>query len=177
MAMNASTSREYEAQANRLRAQIGGTIDALQSRMTPSNLASEAASRAGIADLSWAGAFDYASKRHPVPTAIVGFGVALWIMARVRDRGRSGGLVALTAPLKDSSESIVDSATRVFRERAEAKRREFVDVAQTRVAAAAASLSDEIERKLEDIVDRVPGGIPARPLIESLDPGCACSGA
>ena len=43
-----------------------GTVDALRSGLTPSNLASEAASHVGIADLSWGGAFDYASKRHPV---------------------------------------------------------------------------------------------------------------
>ena len=60
---NRVRSSEYEAQANRLRAQIGARVDALQSELTPSNLASEAASRIGMADLSWGGAFDYASKR------------------------------------------------------------------------------------------------------------------
>ena len=74
MAANLATSSEYEAEANRLRAQIGVTVDALRSGLTPSNLASEAASRVGLADLSWGGAFDYASKRHPVPTAIIGLG-------------------------------------------------------------------------------------------------------
>jgi hypothetical protein len=84
--MNVSTSGEYEAEANRLRAQIGITIGLLRSSLTPSNIASEAASRAGIADLSWAGAFDYASKRHPVPTAIIGLGIALWTTSAVRNR-------------------------------------------------------------------------------------------
>jgi hypothetical protein len=73
VAANLAASSEYEAEANRLRAQIGVTVDALRSGLTPSNLASEAASRVGIADLSWGGAFDYASKRHPVPTAIIGW--------------------------------------------------------------------------------------------------------
>ena len=86
MAANLATSSEYEAEANRLRAQIRGTVGALRSGLTPSNLASEAASRAGIADLSWAGVFDYASKRHPVPTAIIGLGIALWTMSAVRNR-------------------------------------------------------------------------------------------
>jgi hypothetical protein len=45
VATNLATSSEYEAQANRLRAQIGARVDALQSELTPSNLASEAASR------------------------------------------------------------------------------------------------------------------------------------
>jgi hypothetical protein len=69
-ARNFATSSEYEAEANQLRAQIGVTMGALRSGLTPSNLASEAASRVGIADLSWRGAFDYASKRHPVAASL-----------------------------------------------------------------------------------------------------------
>jgi hypothetical protein len=161
---NVSSSSEYEAQANRLRAQMGVTIDELQSNLTPSKLASEAAARAGIADLSWSGAFDFAGKRQPVPTAIIGLGIALWTLSAARDRTRRK---RLTSPLRDSSSSLVDSATKVFRERAEAKRREFVGVAQVQVARGAAQLSDEIERRLESVVDRVPGGIQVRPLIAS----------
>ena len=167
MTANLATSSEYEAEANRLRAQIRGTVGALRSELTPSNLASEAASRVGLVDLSWGGAFDYASKRHPVPTAIIGLGVALWTLSAVRNRGRRDQLAAVTAPLRDSSDSIVQSATKVFRERAEAKRREFVDVAQSQVATGATMLSDEIGKKLGNVIDRIPGGINVRPLIES----------
>ena len=103
MAPNLATSSEYEAEANRLRAQIGVTVGALRSGLTPSNLASEAASRVGIADLSWGGAFDYASKRHPVPTAIIGLGVALWTISAVRNHDRRDQLAVVTAPLRDSS--------------------------------------------------------------------------
>ncbi len=167
MAAKLATSREYEAEANRLRAQIGVTVDALRSGLTPSNLASEAASRVGLADLSWGGAFDYASKRHPIPTAIIGLGVALWTMSAVRNRGKRDSVTIVTAPLRESTESIVGSATKVFRERAEAKRREFVDVAQSQVATGATLLSNEIGKKLETYIDRLPGGINVRPLIES----------
>jgi hypothetical protein len=171
MGVNVSTASAYEAEADRLRAQIGATVDALRSRLTPSNLASEmasdAASRAGIADLSWGSAFDYASKRHPVPTAIIGFGLALWTLSALRKHRRHGGVFGLTGPIRESSESIVGSATRVLRDRAEAKRREFVDVAQSQVATGAAFLSDQIEKGLETYIDRVPGGIQVRPLIES----------
>jgi len=165
--LNVATSDAYEAEANRLRAEIGASVDALRRRLTPSNMASEAAARAGIADLSWAGALDYASKRHPVPTAVIGFGIALWAISALRKRARRENIADLTGPLRESSESILDSATRVFRERAEAKRREFVDVAQAQVASGAAMLSDQIEKKLETFTDRVPGGISVRPLIES----------
>jgi len=164
---NVSSSSDYEAQANRLRAKMGVTIDELRSNLTPSKLASEAASRAGLADLSWSGAFDFASKRHPIPTAIIGLGIALWTLSAARDQAGRNRLASLTSPLRESSSSLVDSATKVFRERAEAKRREFVGAAQAQVASGAAKLSDEIERRLESATDRIPGGIEVRPLIES----------
>src|SRR5260370_11624 len=69
--------------------------------------------------------------------------------------------------VRDSAGSIVESGTKVFREGAEAKRREFVDVAQSQVATGATMLSDEIGKKLENYIDRLPSGINVRPLIES----------
>ena len=167
MGARGPTSSEYEAEANRLRAQIGAKIDALQSNLTPSNIASEAASQVGIADLSWSGAFNYAGRRHPVATAVIGLGVALLAISAARNRASRRNVAALASPLRELSQSIVDSATRVLRERAEVKRREFVDAAQTQVAAGAAIVSDQIEQKLETLIDRLPGGANVRPLIES----------
>jgi hypothetical protein len=166
--VNVATSREYEAEANRLRAQIGATIGGLRTNLTPSNLASEAASRAGIDNVSWAGAFDYASKRHPIPTAVIGFGIALLTVSAIRKRATRGKVAALTTSLRESLDSLFESASRVFRERAETKRREFFDVARTQVATGAAMLSDEIEKKLESVIDRVPGGLQVRSLVESF---------
>jgi hypothetical protein len=160
------TSGDYEARANRLRSQMTRTVDELRSNLTPSKLAPEAASRAGITDLSWRGAVDFASTRHPGPTAIAGFGVALWLLAAARKRNQEGDH-EVTLPLRESSSSLVDTATRVFRERAATKQREFMGAAQTHVARGAAMLSVAIEDKLEDVIDRVPGGSQVRPLIES----------
>ena len=160
------TSGDYEAQANRLRSQMTRTVDELRSNLTPSKLASEAASRAGITDLSWRGAVDFASARHPGPTAIAGFSVALWLLAAARKRNQEGDH-EVTLPLRESSSSLVDAATRVFRERAATKQREFMGAAQTHAARGAAMLSVAIEDKLEDVIDRVPGGSQVRPLIES----------
>ena len=101
MGLNVATSSEYEAEANRLRARIGVTIDGLRTHLTPSHIASEAASRAGIADLSWSGAFEYACKRHPLPTAVIGLGLALLTLSAARHRRRGTG-VALSATLRDS---------------------------------------------------------------------------
>src|SRR5258707_5035076 len=129
-------------------------------------LASEAASRVGVSEVSWRGALDFASTRHPGATAIAGFGVALWLLAAARKRNKEG-VHEVTLPLRASSSSLVDTATRVFRERAATKQREFIGAAQTQVAKGAAMLSDAIEDKLEDVIDRVPGGSQVRPLIES----------
>ena len=95
-----------------------------------------------------------------------GFGVALWLLAAARKRNKEGDREVIL-PLRESSSSLVDTATRVFRERAATKQRQFIGAAQTHVAKGAAMLSDAIEDKLEDVIDRVPGGSQVRPLIES----------
>ncbi len=76
MGVNVSTLNEYEAEADRVRRQIDETVKELRSRLTPSRLASEAAAGVGLTDVSWARALEFASKRHPVPTAIAGLGIA-----------------------------------------------------------------------------------------------------
>ncbi len=53
----------------------------------------------------------------------------------------------------------------MFRERAALKRRELVRVAQAGIADGAAKLADEVERKLDDVVDQIPGGTGVRPLV------------
>jgi hypothetical protein len=168
---NLPSSSDYEAQARVLRAEMGATIDQLRVNLTPSNLASEAASgaasRVGLTDLSWSGALEFAGKRHPVPTAVIGLGIALWTLAALRGQRRKDAIASLSSPLTESSSSIVGSATKVLRERAEAKRQEFVGAAQAQVVSGAEKLSDEIERRVEDIIVGVPGGNRAQPLITS----------
>jgi hypothetical protein len=161
------SSSDYETQANRLRAEMGATIHQLRLNLTPSNLASEAASRVGVSDLSWSGAFEFAGKRHPIPTAIIGLGLALWTLSAVRGRAKRDTLASLGSPFTESSSSLVDSATNVLRQRAEAKKQEFIGTAQARVISGAERLSDEIERRVENVIVGVPGGSQARPLIAS----------
>ena len=167
MGVNAPTSSDYEAEANRARREIDKTIRQLRTRLTPSSLVSEAAKGVGLTDANWAGAVEFACKRHPVPTAIAGLGIALWALVALRHRSNRGRLANLASPLKESSESLVESASRVFRERAALKRRELVRAAQVQIAAGAEKLADEVERKLDDVVDQVPGGDAFRPVIAS----------
>jgi hypothetical protein len=96
----APTSGDYEAEANRLCSQMGQTVDELRTNLTPARLASEAASRVGVSDLSWRGALNFASTRHPGPTAIAGFGVALWLLAAARKRNKEGP-PEVSLPLKN----------------------------------------------------------------------------
>ena len=113
--MNVPTSSDYEAEANRVRKEIDETVKELRSRLTPSSLASEVAVGVGLTDASWGGAFEFASKRHPIPTAFAGLGIALWALVAIRNRSRRGGVASLASPLRESSESLVDSASKVFR--------------------------------------------------------------
>ena len=167
MGVNVPTSSDYDAEANRVRKEIDDTVKELRLRLRPSSLASEAAASVGLHDASWAGALEFAGRRHPIPTAIAGLSIALWALMATRNRSRRGGVASLTAPLRELSESLVGSASRVFRERAALKRRELVRAAQAQIAAGAERLSDEVERKLDEVVDRVPGGSEVRPLIAS----------
>ena len=167
MGVNVPTSSDYEAEANRVRKEIDETVKELRLRLTPSSLASEAAAGVGLTDANWAGALEFAIRRHPIPTAVAGLGIAMCALAAIRNRSRRGGVASLASPLRESSELLVNSASRVFRERAALKRRELVRAAQARIAAGAERLSDEVERKLDEVVDQIPGGSEIRPLIAS----------
>ena len=133
----------------------------------PAGWSSERQARTNCNSVQSRSSFDFVGKRHPIPTAIIGLGIALWTLSAVRGRARSRGLASLSSPLTESSSSIVDSATRVLRQRAEAKKLEFIGTAQAHVANGTAKLSDEIERRLESVIDGVPGGVQVRPLISS----------
>ena len=86
----------------------------------------------------------------------------------MRRSARTEGGASLTSSLNETSSSLVDSATKVLRDRAETKRQQFVSVAQAQVATGAGRFADEVERKLEKVIGRVPGGAEVRPLIESV---------
>jgi hypothetical protein len=98
MGVNVRSSSDYETEANRVQKEIDETIRELRSRLTPSSLASEAAAGVGLTDASWAGAFEFVSKRHPIPTAIAGLGIALWALVAIRNRSRDGGVASLACP-------------------------------------------------------------------------------
>ncbi len=162
----ALTSGDYEAQANRLRSRMTQTADELRSNLTPKSLALEAASRAGITDLLWRGAVDFASTRHPAPLPSSDWASCCGCRRRLPSATEKAPTM-LPYLCGNPPPHWVDTATRVFRERAATKQREFLSAAQTHVEKGASMLSDVIEQKLEGVIDRVPGGSEVRPFIES----------
>jgi hypothetical protein len=77
------------------------------------------------------------------------------------------GRSALPNRSTSRNRAAVDTATRLFREQAAVKQRDFLGASQTHIAKGAAMLSDAIEEKLDDVIDRTPGGPQVRPLVES----------
>ena len=80
----ALTSGEYEAQSKPVALANGVRDQKLSTSCvqisSPRNLASGSrVARRGVSELSWRGALDFASTRHPGPTAIAGFGVSFTV--------------------------------------------------------------------------------------------------
>jgi hypothetical protein len=130
----APTSGDYEAQANRLRSKMGQTVGELRVKSHALNpcVRSSVACRCVRTFVARSARFcEHASSG---PTAIAGFGVAMWLLAAACKRNKQGAH-DVTLPLRESSSSLVDTATRVFRDRAATKQRD----------------------KLEDVINRVSG--------------------
>ena len=125
---NGSTRRPHEIQAEieRTRNEMDGTLSAIEQRLTPGQLFDQ-----GVQYLRNSGGSDFLSnlgeqaKQNPMPVALVGVGLA-WLMAtgRVNSTNRNSG----TAKVADTAASVRDKAVQVR------------DTAQAQVARAKGSL-------------------------------------
>lgn len=156
-----------EVEANRARDRLAATVNALRDNLRPDQLADEAARGSGLDGWSAASVFDAATKRHPVPTALVAIGISLWAFTLLRRSAKNSGASGMRRSLRETVSALGQSATDVFRERAEQKRREFVGVANSHIESGLSSLADTIEKKLDDVIDVAPVASAARPLISS----------
>jgi len=157
-----SSPAELEAQANRVRGQVGDTLDALRSRLTPRNLIDEMADRSGVREITPSSMFDFAVGRHPMITAAAGVGVGLCAFLAFRSSSASGpGIIRQT--IGDLSQSTKKS----LKSRVEAKRGEFMRAAETHLSAGVEQLSDAVEKGVGELVSRSPAPNEAKPLIES----------
>lgn len=86
----------------------------------------------------------YSSPTHSrtIPIAVVGLGIALLALTAARSRARGRTLASLSWPLVESSSSLVDSAARVLRQRAEATRERALAGLSSPIAESSSSLVD-----------------------------------
>jgi hypothetical protein len=144
--------RECEEDANRIRARLSSTIAQLRINLAPANLVDELVRGSGLPDASPASVLNFAARRHPIPTALIGVGIGLWAYSLARPKSTHGGEAGARGFFGSTGESLARSATNVFRDRAEAKRQEFVAVASSHIKAGATQLSDVIEKSVDDLI-------------------------
>jgi hypothetical protein len=154
---------ELERQANRVRSEIGATVDQLRMRLTPRNIAAEIAEGSGLRDLTPRSFVDFAARRHPVSTVLAGLGLGVLAFTVLRSSEKSGPGGAL----RDTLGALTQSARNSFQSHAAAKREDFIRAAEAQLSAGAEHVSDAIEKGVGELVSRVPAPSEARPLIGS----------
>jgi hypothetical protein len=167
MSISAMTSTELEARADRLRWQIAQDVGELSGNLKPHNLYQETLHNAGVDEISIANAVDFASRRYPIPTLLGAVTLGVIAYSLLRKGGGRRRVDDLKASLGQTASALTESATGVFHQRAEEKKREFVELAQAQIASGAGRLSDAIEKKLVDTFDVLPGGSDVKPLLAS----------
>ena len=81
---------ELEREADRVRSQIGVTVSQLRTKLTPRNIIGEIAERGGLRDLTPRSFVDFAARRCPVSTVLVGLGLGVLAFFALRSSEKSG---------------------------------------------------------------------------------------
>jgi hypothetical protein len=162
LAVLAMSPDELEENAERVRAHIGATLDRLRFNLRPRNLIGEVTDRSGVSRVTPGTVFEFATKQHPVATILVGPGVGVWAFPAIRSSGRLG-----LGALRESIDILSNSARRIFKQRAAAKREEFVLAAEASISAGAAEkLSDAVETGIGEVLSRLPVAQAVSPIVE-----------
>jgi hypothetical protein len=127
---------ELEAEADRLRDEIGSDVERLKGRLTPSWLLGEWVEESGAGALDL---LEIAMRRHPLPTVLIGFGLGMLLRKAASRDGRSRVELDLSA---------VDLARA-----SQAAREETRALLSDLSATATASLSAQVEQRREEVVD------------------------
>jgi hypothetical protein len=169
MARTGTSSSELEAEADRLRAGLDVTVDRLRDQLTPAHLLNEWAESSGLKTITPDKIFDLTARRHPIPTVLVGAGLGILVYAIARRWNIQIPQLDREAGPRDTATDIVGSlaetATKAFREHAEAKREAVIDAARSHVASAANQLSGTMERTLDDLLAHTTIPVDARPAL------------
>jgi hypothetical protein len=162
---------ELQDEADRLRDEIGETADRLRRRLTPSRLLDEWMETSGVKETSAGRILDFAARRHPLPTVLLGAGLGFLIHRAVRGKHRGRGVLAIDAdhlgngpwPPRTSDDlvgSVTSTAANEFRERARARQHELAAKARAHAASTADELSAVLERTLDETLART--SLPAQ---------------
>jgi hypothetical protein len=161
------TSAALELRAERLRRQLAQDLGDLSTNLKPQNLYREALQCAGIEKMSISKTIDVATRQHPVP-AVLGIGaLGFFSYFLIRKSGGARYVEDIKSAAAQTASSLAESATGVFHQHIAEKKREFFELAQTQITAGASKLSDEIEKKISDTVDALPGSAEVKPLLVS----------
>lgn len=153
---------ECERQADRVRSQIGATLNQLRTKLTPRNIVDEIAEGSGLRDLTPRSFVDFAARRHPVSTVLVGLGLGVLAFSVLRSSEKSGA-----GGLRETLGALTQSVRNTFQTHAAAKREDFVRAAEAQLSAGADHVRNAVEKGVGELVSRVPAPPEARPLIES----------
>ena len=167
MATAKPTSTELEMRANWLRRQIVTGVEQLADNLKPGHIYQEVLEGSGIDKLTMSGAVDAAARRHPIPTVLGGLAFGFLTYSVVERRDRPSQREGLKTAVAGTVSSLMDSATSVFRRRADEKKRILLDFAHSSLASGAASIADRIEQTIGDAAEVVPGGKELKPLLVS----------
>ena len=169
MAINGKSPSELEREANRVRADLATTLEQLRHNLTPANLLNELAESSGLKEVTPERAFDFTVRRHPLPTLMVGMGLAFWAYTSAHRKPDhkhelelerlpvAGAVPKPAAGITEVVGSLAETATKVFRDQADAKSAQFKEFAESHIRSGAEYVSGAIDRTIGDLVAHIPG--------------------
>ncbi len=163
MARREASPRELEAEAERLRAEIGLSADRLRDRLKPSHLIDEWSENNGLKGINAANIFDFAARRHPIPTTILGIGLGFLLFGR--RNGHNDGTQGAGKNVAGLLGELSETATWSLRQRAQQRRDQAVEAAKSHIISATNDLSSSMEKGLEEALASTPVPSEARPLV------------
>ncbi len=159
---------QLEAEADRARERLNGTVDELLLNLRPKSLASEWMQSSGLNEMTAGDTIEAAYRRHPVGITLFGLGLGLLAAVGTRRAMSSrAGEQGFTRSLGASFGELGDTVTGIIRERARQNSERLLKVAEREVAATTERVADAVGHSLEGWLAKIPAPPTAQPLLTS----------